>query len=443
MVHLKSLLHGARTHQGFRRYFANTSWVMGEQLLRLLAELTVGIWVARYLGAEQFGLLSYALAFVAIFGVFARLGLDSITVRDLVNRPDQADRILATAFWLKLGGGVLAFMALVIALAAISVDAVTRLYVAIIAIGMIFQSMEVVVFYFQSRVLSKHVSVAKLIQLGLSSLMKIYLVAVEASLEWFVLVSLIDQVVLAGSYYVAFRLWMPKIDFRFFDRVVAKQLLGDSWPLIFSGLVVMIYMRIDQIMIKEMMGNRAVGIYSVAVRLSEVWYFVPMVITASVFPSIVNAKKKNEALYYARLQRLYSLMVAIAVAVAVPTTFIGDWLVVSLYGEEYRLAGDVLKINIWAGIFVFLGVASGSWLANENLQYLDFFRTFSGAVANVLLNLVLIPAHGLIGAAVATVISYMIAGFLFDVFNGRTRQLFLMKVAAFGMKGMRPTGTGR
>jgi len=416
---------------------------MGEQLLRLLAELTVGIWVARYLGAEQFGLLSYALAFVAIFGVFARLGLDSITVRDLVNRPDQADRILATAFWLKLGGGVLAFMALVIALAAISVDAVTRLYVAIIAIGMIFQSMEVVVFYFQSRVLSKHVSVAKLIQLGLSSLMKIYLVAVEASLEWFVLVSLIDQVVLAGSYYVAFRLWMPKIDFRFFDRVVAKQLLGDSWPLIFSGLVVMIYMRIDQIMIKEMMGNRAVGIYSVAVRLSEVWYFVPMVITASVFPSIVNAKKKNEALYYARLQRLYSLMVAIAVAVAVPTTFIGDWLVVSLYGEEYRLAGDVLKINIWAGIFVFLGVASGSWLANENLQYLDFFRTFSGAVANVLLNLVLIPAHGLIGAAVATVISYMIAGFLFDVFNGRTRQLFLMKVAAFGMKGMRPTGTGR
>jgi len=443
LAHLKSLLHGARTHQGFRRYFANTSWVMGEQLLRLLAELTVGIWVARYLGAEQFGLLSYALAFVAIFGVFARLGLDSITVRDLVNRPDQADRILATAFWLKLGGGVLAFMALVIALAAISVDAVTRLYVAIIAIGMIFQSMEVVVFYFQSRVLSKHVSVAKLIQLGLSSLMKIYLVAVEASLEWFVLVSLIDQVVLAGSYYVAFRLWMPKIDFRFFDRVVAKQLLGDSWPLIFSGLVVMIYMRIDQIMIKEMMGNRAVGIYSVAVRLSEVWYFVPMVITASVFPSIVNAKKKNEALYYARLQRLYSLMVAIAVAVAVPTTFIGDWLVVSLYGEEYRLAGDVLKINIWAGIFVFLGVASGSWLANENLQYLDFFRTFSGAVANVLLNLVLIPAHGLIGAAVATVISYMIAGFLFDVFNGRTRQLFLMKVAAFGMKGMRPTGTGR
>jgi len=443
LAHLKSLLHGARTHQGFRRYFANTSWVMGEQLLRLLAELTVGIWVARYLGAEQFGLLSYALAFVAIFGVFARLGLDSITVRDLVNRPDQADRILATAFWLKLGGGVLAFMALVIALAAISVDAVTRLYVAIIAIGMIFQSMEVVVFYFQSRVLSKHVSVAKLIQLGLSSLVKIYLVAVEASLEWFVLVSLIDQVVLAGSYYVAFRLWMPKIDFRFFDRVVAKQLLGDSWPLIFSGLVVMIYMRIDQIMIKEMMGNRAVGIYSVAVRLSEVWYFVPMVITASVFPSIVNAKKKNEALYYARLQRLYSLMVAIAVAVAVPTTFIGDWLVVSLYGEEYRLAGDVLKINIWAGIFVFLGVASGSWLANENLQYLDFFRTFSGAVANVLLNLVLIPAHGLIGAAVATVISYMIAGFLFDVFNGRTRQLFLMKVAAFGMKGMRPTGTGR
>lgn len=435
---LKAIIHGAKNHQGFLRYFANTSWVMSEQLLRLFAELLVGIWVARYLGAAQFGLLSYAIAFVAIFGVIARLGLDSIVVRNLVNDPAQRNRLLGTAFWLKLGGGLLSLAIISLALLALSNDATTDLYILIIACGMVFQSLEVVAFHFQSQVQSKYISVAKLVQLLISSLLKIYLVCVEGDLGWFVLVSLVDQATLAASYFMVWRRRGGESFFGFFDPATAKQLLRDSWPLIFSGLVVMIYMRIDQIMIKEMMGDEEVGIYSVAVRLSEVWYFIPMVLTASLFPSIVNAKKVSEALYYARLQRLYSLMVMIAVVVAVPTTFLSEWLVVSLYGEEYRLAGDILSINVWAGIFVFLGVASGSWLANENLQHLDFYRTFSGAVANILLNLLLIPRYGLVGAAVATVVSYMLAGFLFDFFNRKTRVLFEMKVAAFSMRGIRP-----
>lgn len=410
---------------------------MGEQLLRLSAELLVGIWVARHLGAEQFGLLSYVIAFVAIFGVVARLGLDSIVVRNLVNNPGQYNQILGTAFWLKLVGGIFSLAIVSLALVMLSNDTTANLYILIIASGMIFQSFEVVALYFQSQVQSKYISSAKLIQLLLSSLLKIYLVCVDGDLRWFVLVSLVDQITLAASYFIIYRRRRLGNFFRTFDSATAKKLLIDSWPLIFSGLVVMIYMRIDQIMIKEMMGDKEVGIYSVAVRISEVWYFIPMVITASLFPSIINAKKVSEELYYARLQRLYSLMVLIAIAVAVPTTFISDWLVVFLYGEEYRLAGDILRINIWAGVFVFLGVASGSWLANENLQHLDFYRTFSGAVANVLLNLLLIPMYGLIGAAVATVISYMLAGFLFDFFNKKTRVLFAMKIAAFSMRGIK------
>ena len=428
IARLKHLTHSAKTHQGFRRYFANTSWMFAEQMLRMIAGLLVGIWVARYLGPEQFGVFSYAIAFASLFSSIAKLGLDGIVVRDLVREPEQRDSYLGTAFWLKLGGALIMLGAVALATQFTSSDRLTNLYILIIASGAIFQSFHVVDFYFQSQVLSKFVSICKMTQLLISSLLKLYFIFTGADLIWFVLVTLVDQLTLALSLYFAYRYQKLGGFYRYFDVTLAKQLLKDSWPLIFSGLVVMIYMRIDQIMIKEMLGEREVGLFSAAVRISEVWYFIPMIITASLFPSIVNAKKISEELYYARLQRLYTIMVWLAIAIALPMTFLSDWLVTLLYGESYREAGQVLMVHIWAGVFVFLGVASGRWLISENLQWIAFYRTFSGAIINIILNFVLIPIYGLIGAAIATVIAQTMAAFVCDILSKKTRMAFFMKL---------------
>jgi O-antigen/teichoic acid export membrane protein len=430
-MRLNQLLTRVLSHQGFQRYFANTSWVFAEQILRLGAELLVGIWVARFLGAEQFGILSYAIAFVAIFSTIAKLGLDSIVVRELVIEPSQKGKYLGTAFWLKFGGAFISIAIVVVALQLTSNNYTTKLYILIIACGMIFQSFEVVAFYFQSQVQAKYISSGKLIQLLLSSLLKIYLVCVDSDLKWFVFVSLVDQITLAAAYFIVYRRHQSESFIQYFDYTIAKQLIRNSWPLIFSGLAAMIYMRIDQVMIKEMLGDREVGIYSVAVRLSEVWYFIPMVITNSLFPSVINARKASHELYNVRLQRLYTFMVCIAVAVAVPTTFLSDWLVAILYGEAYQGAGKILKIHVWAGVFVFLGVASSAWLTSENLQRYAFYRTFAGAVINVVLNLLLIPSYGILGAVIATVIAQVVAAFALDLFTEKTRIMFYMKVKAF------------
>ena len=402
--------------------------MFAEQMLRMIAGLLVGIWVARYLGPEQFGVFSYAIAFASLFSSIAKLGLDGIVVRDLVREPEQRDSYLGTAFWLKLGGALIMLGAVALATQFTSSDRLTNLYILIIASGAIFQSFNVVNFYFQSQVLSKFVSICKMTQLLISSLLKLYFIFTGADLIWFVLVTLVDQLTLALSLYFAYRYQKLGGFYRYFDVTLAKQLLKDSWPLIFSGLVVMIYMRIDQIMIKEMLGEREVGLFSAAVRLSEVWYFIPMIITASLFPSIVNAKKRSEELYYTRLQRLYTIMVWLAIAIALPMTFLSDWLVTLLYGEAYREAGQVLMVHIWAGVFVFLGVASGSWLISENLQWIAFYRTFSGAIINIILNFVLIPIYGLIGAAIATVIAQTMAAFAFDILTKKTRMVFFMKL---------------
>jgi O-antigen/teichoic acid export membrane protein len=184
-------------------------------------------------------------------------------------------------------------------------------------------------------------------------------------------------------------------------------------------------------MIKEMLNNKAVGQYAVAVKLSEAWYFIPVVITNSLFPSIINAKKQSEELYYFRLQKLYDFMVWMAMAIALPMTFLAGWLVNVLFGPEYSQAANVLKINIWAGLFVSLGVASGKWLLTENLQMLSFWRTFCGALANVVLNLFMIPKYGIQGAAIATLLSQALAAYIFDLFNFKTRKTFFMKTKSF------------
>lgn len=404
--------------------------MFGEQVLRILAGLFVGIYVARYLGPEQFGVYSYAMAFVALFGTIAKLGLDSIVVRDLVNHPEERDVYLGTAFWLKLIGGLLTLSLLAIAVQFTGNDATTNLYIFIIGSGLIFQSFDVVDSYFQSKVLSKYVSIAKLIQLALSSVLKLYFIFIQADLFWFVLVSLVDQISLALS--LAFAYWRQKIG-SFFGRFsfgTATVMLRNSWPLILSGIAVMLYMRIDQVMIKEMLGEREVGLYSAAVRLSETWYFVPAIITTSLFPAIVNARKTSDKLYHARLQRLYTTLVWMAIAVAVPMTFLSDWLITLLYGEAYKDAGQVLMIHIWAGVFVSIGVASGSWFISENLQHYALYRTSLGAIINVILNLVLIPIFGLIGAAIATVIAQSMAALFFDVLTEKTRVVFYMKLKA-------------
>ena len=190
----------------------------------------------------------------------------------------------------------------------------------------------------------------------------------------------------------------------------------------------MIYLRIDQIMIKEILGEYEVGIYSAAKRISEAFYFVPMLICASLFPAILNAKKQSEELYKKRLQALYTFMVWTAIAIALSITFLADWIVALLFGRAYIDAAQVLIIHVWASIFVFLIVASGKWLIIENLQKLSFWRAFSGSVLNILLNVILIPNYGVNGAAVATLISYSFAGLLFDYLNIQTRELFFMKI---------------
>ena len=425
-----------KNDKGFMTYFKNTSWLFSEKILRIFLGLFVGVWVARYLGPEQYGLFSYAQSFVVLFSALATLGLDGIVVRELVNDESKRDVLLGTSFLLKLIGSIILLIFLAVVVNFTSNDIYTNILIFVIASATIFQSFNVIDFYFQSKVLSKYVVFSNTISLFISSIIKVFLILNNAPLIAFAIVVLFDAIILSlGLIYfykhknLSFKSWK-------FNKNVAINLLKDSWPLILSGIIITVYMRLDQIMIKEMLGAFEVGQYAAAVTLSEGWYFIPMLICSSLFPAIMHAKKVSEDLYYKRLQKLYDLLVWISISVALPMTFLSDFMVTLIYGGAYSEAGSVLAIHIWAGIFVSLGVASGKWFVIENFQLLSFYRTFAGAVINILLNLYLIPIYGVAGAAIATLISQIFAAYIWDLFNIRTKNMFYMKTKSLLLKNL-------
>jgi PST family polysaccharide transporter len=415
--------------QNLQKIINNAGWLFFDKVLRMGVGLVVNIWVVRYLGPESFGLLSYSTAFVALFATFATLGLDGIVIRELVRKPDDSREILGSALVLRLIGSVCSFficMGLFLLLRQSNVTA--KMLVAIITAGMVFQAFDVIDFWFQSRMQSRYTVIAKNSAFLVAAFIKIGLILAQASLVMFAWAAFLE--VTLGAMGMMF--FYKKSGFRIgewhstFNR--CRHMLSDSWPMILSGISIAVYMKIDQIMLGDMAGNGAVGIYASATKLSEIWYMIPMIVVASVFPTIVHCKEQDEQLYYRRITRLFSLMAGISLLIAIPMSLCSSWVVTALYGNSYQAAGPVLAVHIWASLFVFYGVAQGPWDLTENLTRLAMVRIVIGATVNILLNLWLIPLYGPIGAAVATVVSQALAAVFLNLLHKKTRPIFYCQI---------------
>lgn len=412
-----------------QKIMGNTGWLFFDKILRMGMGMLVGVWVARYLGPEQFGLFNYTTAIVALFTAIATLGLNSIVVRDLVKHPEDASVTLGTAFLLQLIGGVMATVAAVITVSIMRPnDATPRIIVAIVGSVMVFKSSDVIRYWFEARVQSKYTVWVENAAFLIFAAIKVGLILATAPLLAFVWVVLAEAVLVAVLLLLIYTQQGNRLGAWRCHYARTQSLLQDSWPLILSGLAAMLYMRIDQIMLGQMLDDTAVGIYSAAVRISEVWYFIPMTIIPSIFPTIMAAKNKDSQLYYKNFKRLFDIMAILALSLAIPLSFGAEWITTLLYGPQFTESAKVLIIHIWGSLFVFSGLASSRWFIIENLQRYTLYRTLAGCATSLLLNYILIPQHGPIGAAWASVISQALASVFFNAINIKTRPIFLLQI---------------
>lgn len=416
-----------RKNQGFMKYFHNTSWMFVEQGFKVFSAIFVGIYIARYLGPEQFGLLSYAIAIVAIFMAISRLGMESILVRELVNHPEEKRQYMGTAFSLMLIAAILGVGLIAGIVGLIESDPQTKLYILIISIGLIFQTFLVIDYGFQAQVKAKYSSVAKSIALILGAVIKIFLVIFQADLLLFVFSYAFDYVLIA-ILLLAMHLKKRQPSFLFvFNVQLIKPLLKSAWPMVMSAVAIILYMRIDQIMIKNMLDSEQLGLYAAMTRIYEGWIMIPVILSVSLLPAIVKSKSLSQTEYEKRMTLLFSLVFWISIAAAGITALFSEVIIKLTFGLEYMPASSVFVIIMWSASFAALGSVSLRYLVAENMEKKIVIRTVVALIVNVLLNLILIPVYGIEGAAIATLICIITANYLIDYLDSDLKQLIRIK----------------
>lgn len=413
-----------------QKLLKNISWLFFDKIIRIFGGLIVGIWVARYLGPSNFGILNYALAYTALFMLFVNLGLDEIMVREIVKNSKFTNYLMGTAFGLKLIGSIIAIILIYVSLYFIEIDNLTKIVIFVMSIVFIFQAFDVIDYFYQSKILSKYVVVARSSAFVLSSLLKVYLILYNYSVLYFAVVNIAD--IALGSFFlvIIYTRTGHSIKRWKFSVKIALKLLKFSWPLALSVFLISIHTRIDQIMIGNMLNIEQVGIYSVAVRLAEFWIFIPSILVNTLMPYFVNLREINNKLYHDRLIQLYSLMFWMGAFVGVFAIIWGKDIIRLLYGEAYVGAYSALMFNIWTGIFISQAIARGIWMINENLQVYRIYNNVLAIITNVSLNVVLIPKYGIEGAAIASFISIGLGTWVYSLLFAAMRKSTLAMITS-------------
>lgn len=406
-----------RHKRGLWNILNNLLWLSFDKILRVGVGLFVGVAVARYLGPEQYGLFNYSLSFVALFGIISTFGLNDIVVRDVLYYPDKSDEILGSAFLLHIIGGVISLFVIYVSVEFFQPnDASSKILIAVIGIGQLFKGSEVIRYWFEAKVQSKYTVIVENFIFILSSFLRVMLILIHASLIWFSVIVLMEIILSSVGLFFVYTKVGGKLHGWSINYEMVKSLIKSGWPLLFSGFVFSVYTKLDVLMLEKMKSNAEVGVYSAAVKISEIWYAIPLMIVSSTFPSLIEIRKSSEDAYYDRLQQLYDFLFFIALFLAVMITLFSNDIIVTLFGLQYASASEILSVYIWSGIFVFYGIAWSRWMINEGFQKILLIMEVMSLISNVILNYVLIPKYGALGAAIATTISYSLGHTLFALF---------------------------
>ncbi len=391
-------------HQ-LQKTIGNTGWLMFDKVVRMLIGLTIGAWIARYLGPAQFGELAYVISFIAFFQVIPDLQADGVIIRDIAQGRGETPVILGTALYLRLFFGVVAWLcASGLMFIMHPHDSQLLLLTVIVGGTMVFQSAEVVDHWFQSQSQSRRTVLAKLVVYLFSNSVKVFLLLDKAPLIAFAWVMCLECATFALSLSVAYhrfptdRQWTATFS-------QAKTLLHQCWPFIASSLMITTYMRIDQIMLKEMLGEKALGIFAAAQPLSHAWNVIPATLVTSLAPFVARKMSLDEKSYTETLVIIFRLFAIVSLLGAALTALVSPYLIEFLYGPQYQLTADVLKIHVFVNIFIFQGTAQTLWVINNNVRGVNVFGTFMAAAIGVISNLFFIKAFGVMGAVYAILLA--------------------------------------
>lgn len=414
----------------------NAVWLIGGRVINMLISLFVGLLTARYLGPGNFGLINYALAYTSFFFSLCTLGINSVIVKNFVDHPDEEGVTIGTTLVLR---GISSILSSVMILGIVQFvdkeEPLTIVVVALCSIGLIFQIFDTFNYWFQSKLQSKYPAMATTVAYIIMSAYKIVLLLLGKNVEWFAVATSVDYICIAIFLFVVYkRKKGPQLKF---SVKKAKELLGSSYHYILAGLMISIYGSTDKLMLKQMLGESAVGYYSTAVQVCNLWVFVLSAIIDSLFPSIMELYAKDKAAFERKNRQLYAIVFYCSVSVSVLFVVFGGIAIHIMYGAAYMPAVAPLRIVTWYVAFSYLGVARNAWVVCEEKQKYLKYLYLGAAVVNVILNVLMIPWLGTSGAALASLITQFSTILVFPFLIKDLRSNAKLMLDAIFLKGIK------
>lgn len=393
----------------------NAAWIIGCKILQSVLTLVVTMLSARYLGPSNYGLINYAASIVTFLVPVMQLGFRSTLVQEFVEAPEREGQILGTAVALNILSaaacivGIFSFVSIVN-----RGETETILVCVLYSISLLFQATEMIQYWFQAKLLSRYTSVTMLVSYAVVSVYKIGLLVARKSVYWFAMSYTLDFCTISTALFVIYRrVGKQRLSFSW---SLSKKILGRSKYYILSGLMVTIFQQTDRVMLKLMIDNTSTGLYSAAVSCSGLANFVYGAIIDSARPGILRSKYESREKFERNVSRLYSVVIYLAIAQCVVTVIFAEWMVKIIYGAEYLASANILRVVVWFITFSYIGTVRNIWILAKEKQYLLWRINLSGAAANILLNFLLIPGYGAMGAALASVATQGFTNFLLGFF---------------------------
>jgi O-antigen/teichoic acid export membrane protein len=396
--------------------FKNIFWLIFDQFARVLLAIIVGSWTARYLGKSDFGQLSFALSYLTMFQIITGLGLDSVAVRELVTKRDIAAKLLGTIFYLRLTTGIINWViSILMALLIYGLSDDIYIIITIAGASLVFQSFSTIELWFQSNNKSFKIVLPKLVSTFITNSVKIYFIVNKFSIYYFAI--LFSFEFLLSGCFLYFSYLKYKVTQKWnFDLVNAKVLLIDSWPFLISAVSIYLYTRVDSFIIKKYLGSSELGLYTAAITISSILPMIPMILFNVINPIIAKIKYENEATYNLYLQKAFQLFTYGGIIFSLIIFIFAPLIVNILYGNEYLESAAILRIHVFTNIFIYSGIAQNFWIINENKGKVNLYKTSVGVFCSFVLNIILIPRYGILGAAYSAVIVQLISSVLINLF---------------------------
>ena len=403
------------------RVAKNSIWIISEKIFQMIISLFVNRIVAEYLQPENYGTLNYVISLVTFFTSLCTLGLDAIIINEIINKKDKQGEILGTSIFMRLISSFISTILIIIVITFLKPGNDTILVMSILqSLSLFFQAFNTLNIWYQSKLMSKYTSIIAFIAYIIVAIYKVYIVITNKSLEWFAMYNVLTALltaVITMCFYIKQKGPRLKINKR-----IIYPLLKKSYPFILSGLMIAIYGQTDKIMLGSLMPDMSsVGLYSVAITITNLWSFIPSAIITSFRPTIISAKLESKEKYIKRLKQLYSIILWVNILYALFITIFADIIIKILYGSTYIGAKIPLLLAVWSGGFSYIGVARDIWFVSEGYQKYSTGISLAGCLTNVILNYLMIPRWGIAGAAIATTITQIMTGLISTLFFKKTR----------------------